>query len=175
MAKSAKTAWQQEPVRDSHPILTRPPALTCDSRAQACTYEGVSLLNLLTISNAFNARPGPNFKRGPPKGYIHAIEQRWQQVECILGALMTAPRAQNVVAELRGDPFARAVLDRVDAGPYASTPPSLTSDLTSDCGHRVRAAARARRPPQATTSTLPSWARPTPPRATTGAPAGSRA
>ncbi|KAI0962057.1 hypothetical protein AcV7_000982 [Taiwanofungus camphoratus] len=86
----------------------------CLAAGTPCTYEG------------------PNFKRGPPKGYIHAIEQRWQQVECILGALMTAPRAQNVVAELRGDPFARAVLDRVDAGPYGPSGRAREKATTSD-------------------------------------------
>ena len=34
---------------------------------------------------------GPSFKRGPPKGYIHAIEQRWHQVESVLGAILASP------------------------------------------------------------------------------------
>ncbi|KAH9937305.1 fungal-specific transcription factor domain-containing protein [Fomitopsis serialis] len=61
---------------------------------------------------------GPSFKRGPPKGYIHAIEQRWHQVECILGSIMAAPQAEGIVSELRGDPMARTILDRVESGPY---------------------------------------------------------
>ncbi|PCH33995.1 hypothetical protein WOLCODRAFT_87174 [Wolfiporia cocos MD-104 SS10] len=61
---------------------------------------------------------GPSFKRGPPKGYIHAIEQRWHQVECILASIIAAPQAQGIVQELRGDAFARAILDRVESGPY---------------------------------------------------------
>ena len=61
---------------------------------------------------------GPSFKRGPPKGYIHAIEQRWHQVECLLGTIMAAPQAEGIISELRGDPFARTILDRVEAGPY---------------------------------------------------------
>ncbi|PSS05453.1 hypothetical protein PHLCEN_2v3833 [Hermanssonia centrifuga] len=61
---------------------------------------------------------GPSFKRGPPKGYIHAIEQRWHQVECILGTIMASPRAQSIVADLRQDSYARDVLERVDSGPY---------------------------------------------------------
>ncbi|KAK7695174.1 hypothetical protein QCA50_002364 [Cerrena zonata] len=64
---------------------------------------------------------GPSFKRGPPKGYIHAIEQRWHQVECILGTIMASPRASGIVNDLRQDPFARDVLDRVDTGPYGPT------------------------------------------------------
>ncbi|EMD41895.1 hypothetical protein CERSUDRAFT_120801 [Gelatoporia subvermispora B] len=63
---------------------------------------------------------GPSFKRGPPKGYIQSIEKRWHQVECVLGTIMTSPRAQSVIADLCTDPFAREILARVDSGPYAS-------------------------------------------------------
>ncbi|KZT75005.1 hypothetical protein DAEQUDRAFT_720214 [Daedalea quercina L-15889] len=72
----------------------------CASAGAPCTYQG------------------PSFKRGPPKGYIHAIEQRWHQVECILGSIMAAPQAMGIISELRDDPFARTILDRVEAGPY---------------------------------------------------------
>ena len=61
---------------------------------------------------------GPSFKRGPPKGYIHSIEQRWHQVECILATIMESPRTQDVINDLRTDPFANAILDRVQTGPY---------------------------------------------------------
>lgn len=66
---------------------------------------------------------GPSYKRGPPKGYIHAIEQRWHQVESLLGAVMQCsdPRVQSVVTDLRRDDLAREILARVDAGPYVST------------------------------------------------------
>lgn len=66
---------------------------------------------------------GPSYKRGPPKGYIHAIEQRWHQVESLLGAIMqcTDPRVQNIVQELRQDELAREILGRVDTGPYVSS------------------------------------------------------
>lgn len=74
----------------------------CIAAAIACTFQG------------------PNFKRGPPKGYINAIEQRWHQVECILATLAALPRAQDIVADLRQDPFARTILDKVDAGPYGA-------------------------------------------------------
>ncbi|EED85250.1 predicted protein [Postia placenta Mad-698-R] len=72
----------------------------CATAGTPCTYQG------------------PSFKRGPPKGYIHAIEQRWHQVECILGSLMAIPQAQNVVSQLRADSFANSILNRVDSGPY---------------------------------------------------------
>lgn len=66
---------------------------------------------------------GPSYKRGPPKGYIHAIEQRWHQVESLLGAIMqcTDPRVQGIVSELRQDELAREILGRVDTGPYVSS------------------------------------------------------
>lgn len=63
---------------------------------------------------------GPSFKRGPPKGYIHAIEQRWHQVECILATIIALPRAQDIVSDIRQDPFARDILQRVEDGPYVS-------------------------------------------------------
>ncbi|KIK70628.1 hypothetical protein GYMLUDRAFT_209950 [Collybiopsis luxurians FD-317 M1] len=63
---------------------------------------------------------GPSYKRGPPKGYIHAIEQRWHQVESLLGVILQCadPRVQGVVADLRQDELAREILNRVDMGPY---------------------------------------------------------
>ncbi|KAJ7492355.1 fungal-specific transcription factor domain-containing protein [Mycena latifolia] len=63
---------------------------------------------------------GPSYKRGPPKGYIHAIESRWHQVESLLGAILQCPdsRVQSIVSDLRTDELAREILGRVDAGPY---------------------------------------------------------
>jgi len=65
---------------------------------------------------------GPSYKRGPPKGYIHAIEQRWHQVESLLGAILQCPdpRVQRLVSELRQDDLARDIINRVDMGPYVS-------------------------------------------------------
>ncbi|KAF9469792.1 fungal-specific transcription factor domain-containing protein [Collybia nuda] len=63
---------------------------------------------------------GPSYKRGPPKGYIHAIEQRWHQVESLLGAIIQCPdpRVQGFVSDLRQDDLAREIIHRVDVGPY---------------------------------------------------------
>ncbi|KAL4070710.1 fungal-specific transcription factor domain-containing protein [Scleroderma citrinum] len=63
---------------------------------------------------------GPSYKRGPPKGYIQAIEQRWHQVEALLGAVIASPdpRVQELLAEIREDDLAREILDRVDTGPF---------------------------------------------------------
>lgn len=110
---------------------------------------------------------GPSFKRGPPKGYIHAIEQRWQQVECILATVMSTPRAEGIMTDLRQDAFARSVLDRVASGPYvcnilidptrnlipelgpAGAPPTRTRYLSARllrCNHGCRAWVNIRRP-----------------------------
>ncbi|KAI6120679.1 fungal-specific transcription factor domain-containing protein [Pisolithus croceorrhizus] len=63
---------------------------------------------------------GPSYKRGPPKGYIQAIEQRWHQVEALLGAIIACSdsRVQNLLTEIREDDLAREILDRVDTGPF---------------------------------------------------------
>ncbi|THV07451.1 hypothetical protein K435DRAFT_741751 [Dendrothele bispora CBS 962.96] len=78
------------------------PCKSCQLAGTACTFLG------------------PSYKRGPPKGYIHAIEQRWHQVESLLGAILQCsdPRVQGVVADLRQDDLAREILARVDMGPY---------------------------------------------------------
>jgi hypothetical protein len=65
---------------------------------------------------------GPSYKRGPPKGYINAIEQRWQQVESLLGVIISCPdpRTQAIVVELRKDELASGIITRVEAGPFVS-------------------------------------------------------
>ncbi|EJD03824.1 uncharacterized protein FOMMEDRAFT_19176, partial [Fomitiporia mediterranea MF3/22] len=65
---------------------------------------------------------GPSYKRGPPKGYISAIEQRLHQVEAVLGAIINAndPRSQEVISALKTDDIAKEIIDRVDHGPYGS-------------------------------------------------------
>ncbi|KAG9314135.1 hypothetical protein JVU11DRAFT_4920 [Chiua virens] len=63
---------------------------------------------------------GPSYKRGPPKGYIQAIEQRWHQVESLLGSLLACQdrRVQDLLADIRQDELARDILNRVDTGPF---------------------------------------------------------
>lgn len=74
---------------------------------------------------------GPTHKRGPPKGYIHALEQRWYLAESILGAVLASPdpRAQSVVSTLRQDELAHEVLNKVDIGPFGSTGRALKSSF----------------------------------------------
>ncbi|TDL26205.1 hypothetical protein BD410DRAFT_836854 [Rickenella mellea] len=77
----------------------------------------------------------PSFKRGPPKGYIHAIEQRLRQVESVLGTIIGSSdeRAQGVIDDLRGDALARSIIERVDGGPFGSrSQSSRTNDLADE-------------------------------------------
>ncbi|TFK56846.1 hypothetical protein OE88DRAFT_1650326 [Heliocybe sulcata] len=77
----------------------------CAGAGVACTFEG------------------PSYKRGPPKGYINAIEHRWHMVESLLGAVLSSPdpRCQSIVADLRRDELAKDILERVQSGPFGLT------------------------------------------------------
>jgi hypothetical protein len=89
----------------------------------ACTFLGwYHMLPFSPFSFISFDRTGPSFKRGPPKGYIHAIEQRWHQVESVLGAILSSkdPHVQALINNLRKDKLARDILSRVDSGPFVS-------------------------------------------------------
>ncbi|KAI0766865.1 fungal-specific transcription factor domain-containing protein [Trametes elegans] len=81
------------------------PCKTCATTGAECTYTA------------------PSFRRGPPKGYIQALEHRLHQVESVLAAIMTStdPRSQSIVDEMSKDELAGYILDTVDAGPFGST------------------------------------------------------
>ncbi|KAI0050188.1 hypothetical protein FA95DRAFT_1570714 [Auriscalpium vulgare] len=63
---------------------------------------------------------GPSHKRGPPKGYIHAIERRLHQVEALMGTIIGSsdPRAQGLFQDLSRDPLACQIIHRVEHGPF---------------------------------------------------------
>ncbi|KAJ7594197.1 fungal-specific transcription factor domain-containing protein [Mycena floridula] len=63
---------------------------------------------------------GPSRKRGPPKGYIDAIEARLHQTEALLGIMLSSndQRAQTLLRDLAQDPLAKDIIDRVDNSPY---------------------------------------------------------
>jgi len=65
----------------------------------------------------------PSFKRGPPKGYVNAIERRLQYAESLLGAIIQCPDTgvQGLVNDLKQDSLAREIIDRVHNGPYVSS------------------------------------------------------
>ncbi|GAA6061791.1 hypothetical protein JCM10212_004847 [Sporobolomyces blumeae] len=69
--------------------------------------------NCLTVGAecTFN---GATRKRGPPKGYIEAIESRLHRMEALLGGLLQNddPRAQALLGELIGDEESRDMLTR---------------------------------------------------------------
>lgn len=63
---------------------------------------------------------GPSRKRGPPKGYIDAIESRLHQLEALLGIIIASsdPRAQSLVDDLSQDTLARDIIARVDSSAF---------------------------------------------------------
>ncbi|EJD05321.1 uncharacterized protein FOMMEDRAFT_131881 [Fomitiporia mediterranea MF3/22] len=80
---------------------------------------------------------GPSRKRGPPKGYIDAIESRLHQTEALVGIILALAnpersvlendvsvpdeRARSLLEDLRNnDPLAREIVDRVDRGAYGT-------------------------------------------------------
>ncbi|KAH9910628.1 uncharacterized protein B0H18DRAFT_1067830 [Fomitopsis serialis] len=69
---------------------------------------------------AAGAGARPSFRRGPPKGYIKALERRLHQMESVLAAIMSSkdPRTTGLVADLRRDTLAKHILEGVDAGPF---------------------------------------------------------
>ena len=72
---------------------------------------------------------GPSFKRGPPKGYITAIDHRLHQVEALLGAILqsTDARSRGIISDLKSDPVAREIIKRVELGPYGTAAHSEAS------------------------------------------------
>ncbi|PFH48929.1 hypothetical protein AMATHDRAFT_195711 [Amanita thiersii Skay4041] len=63
---------------------------------------------------------GPSRKRGPPKGYIDAIEARLHQTEALLGIMLSSSdgRAKSLLRDLAKDPLAKEIINRVDNSPY---------------------------------------------------------
>ncbi|KIO25517.1 hypothetical protein M407DRAFT_25116, partial [Tulasnella calospora MUT 4182] len=65
---------------------------------------------------------GPSRKRGPPKGYIDALESKLHQMEALLGTIITSDdvRARTLVYDLSQDPLAREIIQRVDETPFGT-------------------------------------------------------
>ncbi|KAM0754933.1 hypothetical protein T439DRAFT_377335 [Meredithblackwellia eburnea MCA 4105] len=84
-------------LRVTQPGQTEPgPCSNCLATGADCTFQGATR------------------KRGPPKGYIEAIESRLHRMEALLGGLLQNddPRAQTLLGELIGDDDARDMLTR---------------------------------------------------------------
>ncbi|KAJ7768678.1 fungal-specific transcription factor domain-containing protein [Mycena maculata] len=100
---------------------------------------------------------GPSRKRGPPKGYIDAIEARLHQTEALVAILIAAARggeerseergsreegggggqeggdgrARGVLRDLGEDPLARAILARIDQSAYGPAGRGLGSSAAA--------------------------------------------
>ncbi|KAF9448449.1 hypothetical protein P691DRAFT_792603 [Macrolepiota fuliginosa MF-IS2] len=63
---------------------------------------------------------GPSRKRGPPKGYIDAIEARLHQTEALVGIILASKdqRAQSLLRDIAKDSLAKEIITRVDNSPY---------------------------------------------------------
>jgi hypothetical protein len=57
----------------------------------------------------------PSHKRGPPKGYLSALEQRLHDAEALLGAIISSndSRATTLVTDLSKDSLASSIITRV--------------------------------------------------------------
>ncbi|KAI0267274.1 fungal-specific transcription factor domain-containing protein [Gloeopeniophorella convolvens] len=94
---------------------------------------------------------GPSRKRGPPKGYIDAIEARLHQTEALIGIMLAAndSRAKTLLDDLSQDPLAREIIRRVDSSPYGVKGRARAAESSS-------AASRARaHPAEAKTKSEP--------------------
>ncbi|KZT38829.1 hypothetical protein SISSUDRAFT_1046430 [Sistotremastrum suecicum HHB10207 ss-3] len=72
----------------------------------------------------------PSRKRGPPKGYLHAVETRLHEVEATLGLMQSLPdaRVQSILEDLRQDPYAKSILDRVNNSAFGPASISLGAE-----------------------------------------------
>lgn len=124
-------------------VIRRRSSKACDQcRKSKCkcerTTDGAACKNCTMLGTPCTFL-GPSRKRGPPKGYIDAIEARLHQTEALLGILLAleADRSEkgnssrerddgaekdgsltSVLAALRKDTLAREILNRVDMTPY---------------------------------------------------------
>ncbi|KAI0057305.1 hypothetical protein BV25DRAFT_1831290 [Artomyces pyxidatus] len=87
---------------------------------------------------------GPSRKRGPPKGYIDAIEARLHQTEALIGIMLAAedPRAKGILDDLAEDPLAREIIHRVDNSPYG------VKGRDSKASGKARADSKSKTPPE---------------------------
>ncbi|KAI0371529.1 hypothetical protein BV20DRAFT_181132 [Pilatotrama ljubarskyi] len=88
----------------------------------------------------------PSHKRGPPKGYIVALERRLHQVEALLGTIIGSddPRARSLIQDLSNDKLASYIINKVHIGPFgpagrtsrpfSSTKEDFLASITGDLG-----------------------------------------
>ncbi|EMD37133.1 hypothetical protein CERSUDRAFT_137619 [Gelatoporia subvermispora B] len=95
--------------------------------------------NCVMLGTAACTFLGPSRKRGPPKGYIDAIEARLHQTEALIGILLGSrdARARGVLEDIQEDPLAKEIIARVDNSPYGAKGRSRGAEAPS--GSRARA------------------------------------
>ncbi|KAI0943292.1 hypothetical protein AcW1_002495 [Taiwanofungus camphoratus] len=84
---------------------------------------------------------GPSRKRGPPKGYIDAIEARLHQTEALIGILLGSKdsRARGVLDDISEDPLVKEIINRVDNSPYGHKGRSRGAEASSSSRTRPTA------------------------------------
>jgi len=89
------------------------PCINCVRRSFDCTSEG------------------PEHKRGPPRGYLHALEDRLQGSEALLGVILSLPdqHVQQVLSALSHNSQANEILSRVDHSAFGPSGRKLRSWL----------------------------------------------
>ncbi|KAF8583961.1 hypothetical protein K439DRAFT_1660982 [Ramaria rubella] len=78
------------------------PCKSCVFTGTACTFQG------------------PSQKRGPPKGYLSALETRLHEAEALLGAIISSPQAEQLVAVLSKDTLAGQIITRVNKSVFGA-------------------------------------------------------
>ncbi|KAL7282688.1 hypothetical protein ACG7TL_004162 [Trametes sanguinea] len=91
----------------------------------------------------------PSHKRGPPKGYILALERRLHQVEALLGTIIGSddPRARSLIQDLSRDRLANHIINKVHVGPFgpggrtnhpfSTTKEDFLASITGDLGDNM--------------------------------------
>ncbi|KAF8585945.1 hypothetical protein K439DRAFT_1659988 [Ramaria rubella] len=88
--------------RCEHPQQSQEPCRNCLLAGSDCTFLE------------------PSHKRGPPKGYLSALEQRLHDAEALLGVIISSsdPRATTMIADLSKDSLAASIISRVANGSF---------------------------------------------------------
>ncbi|KAG5636297.1 hypothetical protein H0H81_008496 [Sphagnurus paluster] len=93
---------------------------------------------------------GPSRKRGPPKGYIDAIEARLHQTEALLGIMLSSndSRAQSLLRDIAKDPLAKEIINRVDNSPYGVKGRKRDGDTKPRASHQASSSESSLSTPQ---------------------------
>lgn len=119
-AKGAASSRKQK--EGSNSSIKRRTTRACDHcRRMKSKCEGIDGSCVSCVMQGLECNfSAPTAKRGPAKGYLHALESHCHAVEALLGILLSLPdrRAITLLTELSDDPYARTVLDQVNASAF---------------------------------------------------------